>query len=109
MIDKLLLIKLNKIILNHRKRTLTDLEVKILERIYIDKSYLKISDELNYAETYLSDKIRNICKILSKEFNTKVTKANLFTGLDLMDKEYKLILVLPAKTKPTLSLDTHYY
>ena len=109
MIDKLLLIKLNKIILTHRKKTLTDLEIKILERIYEGKTYSQISVELNYTETYLSDKIRVICKILSKEFGTKVIKANLFTVLELMDWEYKLMLVLPAKIRPSLSLDPDHY
>ncbi|HEY9704563.1 MAG TPA: hypothetical protein V6C58_19120 [Allocoleopsis sp.] len=109
MIDKLLMIKLNKIILNHRKRTLTDLEIKILERIYNDKTYLQISVELNYTETYLSDQVRGICKILSKEFGTKVTKANLFTVLDLMDKEYRIMLVLPTKTTTLLPSDSNHY
>jgi DNA-binding NarL/FixJ family response regulator len=106
MIDKLLLIKLNKISLKHRKRTLTDLEVKILERIKDDKTYYQIAEEINYAETYISDQVRKICQILSKELNTRVTKTNLFTALDLMDSEYKLMLVLPAKERPPLMLDS---
>lgn len=106
MIDKLLLTKLNKILLKHRRRTLTDLEVKILERIKDDKTYYQIAEEINYTETYLSNQIRKICKILSKEFNTKVTKANLFTALDLMNSEYKLSLILPAKERPPLMLDS---
>ena len=105
MIDKLILIKLNKILLKHRNLSLTDLEVKILEHIKNDKTYYQISGEINYTEAYLSDKIRGICKILSKEFSIKVTKANLFTALDLMNSEYKLTLVLIAKERPKLTLE----
>ena len=106
MIDKLLLIKLNKIVLKHRKNTLTDLEIKILEQVNNNKSYWEIASDLNYDETYLADRIRAICKISSKELNIKVTKQNLFTALELMDAEYKLMLVLPAKERPPLRLDS---
>lgn len=79
---------LNDISNEIRRKGISDLESKVLERLQSSTTYENMAKELNYNSSYIADTARELFGLIGQKHRVKVTRTNIISVLDgLIDTE----------------------